>query len=288
MSSAPIGDKLAQGYAQCRSITRTHGTTYYWGARLLPKERRRHVFAVYALARLADDIVDHTEGQPIDVTTAALDRFESNFWTAVQLGDSEDAVLAAIVCSVRECGIEPERFARFFAAMRQDLTCRTYPTYADLLAYMDGSAAVIGEMMLPVLQPSSSSAVGPARALGFAFQLTNFLRDVGEDLDRGRVYLPQEDLDRSGADPWTRRVTPQWRELMTFEIARNEKLYDEADAGLAMLSGASARCVTTARVLYSRILRYIEANDYDVFSLRARVPTSRRVLVAAGALVRRP
>ena len=148
--------------------------------------------------------------------------------------------------------------------MRSDLTRRTYETWGDLLGYMDGSAAVIGEMMLPVLRPGTD-AVAPARALGLAFQLTNFLRDVGEDLDRGRVYIPQEDLRRFGADPHARVVTPEWRALMAFEIERNRRLYREADDGIPALPGASRRCVATARVLYARILERIEAADYDVF-----------------------
>ncbi len=127
--------------------------------------------------------------------------------------------------------------------MRTDLTRRAYETWDDLLGYMDGSAAVIGEMMLPVLQPGPRRPRAPARALGLAFQLTNFLRDVGEDLDRGRVYLPQEDLRRFGADPWQRVVTPEWRALMAFEIDRNRRLYREADDGLAVLPRRGPRCV---------------------------------------------
>jgi phytoene synthase len=169
--------------------------------------------------------------------------------------------------------------------MRQDLTRTSYDTWEDLLGYMDGSAAVIGEMMLPVLRPRSPAAFQPARALGLAFQLTNFLRDVGEDLDRGRVYLPQEDLRRFGADPGLRVVTPQWRALMRFEIERNLELYRQADAGIPLLPGSSARCVATARILYSRILERIEARDYDVFGGRARVPTSRKALLAGRMLV---
>ena len=151
---------------------------------------------------------------------------------------------------------------------------------------MDGSAAVIGEMMLPVLRPGTD-AVAPARALGLAFQLTNFLRDVGEDLDRGRVYLPQEDLRRFGADPHARVVTPEWRALMAFEIERNRRLYREADDGIPALPGASRRCVATARVLYARILERIEAADYDVFASRARVSTPAKAALAARMVVSR-
>ncbi len=282
MSAQPRADAdlLATGYARCARVTREHGTTYYWGARLLPEQDRRHVFAVYTLARLADDIVDLAGPDPGPATSAALDGFEARFRDALATGTSPDPVLAAVAATVHERGIPDECFTRFFGAMRTDLTRRSYETWEDLLGYMDGSAAVIGEMMLPVLHPHTD-AVAPARALGLAFQLTNFLRDVGEDLDRGRVYLPQEDLRRFGADPLLRTTTPQWRALMAFEVERNRRLYREADAGLALLPPASRRCVATARVLYARILQRIEAADYDVFTSRARVPTPAKAGLAA-------
>jgi isopentenyl-diphosphate delta-isomerase type 1 len=279
-------DLLAAGYARCAEVTREHGTTYYWGARLLPERDRRHVFAVYTLARLADDIVDLAGPEPGPETAAALDDFEARFVAALDAGTSSDPVLAAVAATVHERRIPRECFIRFFGAMRTDLTRREYETWADLLGYMDGSAAVIGEMMLPVLHPTAD-AVAPARALGLAFQLTNFLRDVGEDLDRGRVYVPQEDLRRFGADPHERRVTPQWRELMAFQVERNRRLYREADAGLALLPPASRRCVATARVLYARILDRIEDAGYDVFSDRARVPTPAKAALAARMVIAR-
>ena len=171
--------------------------------------------------------------------------------------------------------------------MAMDLAVTSYATWDDLLGYMDGSAAVIGEMMLPVLRPTSAAALQPARQLGLAFQLTNFLRDVAEDLDRGRVYLPAEDLARFAADPWTRRVDDAWRELMRFEIARCRELYRAADVGLTMLPGRSGRCVRAARVLYARILDRIEDADYDVFSRRARVPTWRKAATVGVEVLRR-
>lgn len=280
---------LAAGYAECARLTRAYGTTYYWGAALLPAGQRRQVYAVYALCRLADDIVDADGATTGDVaaTADALASFRAGFDAALA-GDPPDATLAAIAHTVRTAGIEPERFDRFFAAMATDLTVSTYATWQDLCGYMEGSAAVIGEMMLPVLRPLSPRALQPARALGFAFQLTNFLRDVGEDLDRGRVYLPAEDLKHFGADPWRRRVDEPWRELMAFEIVRNRELYAQARTGLAMLPPASARCVGTALDLYSGILDRIEARDYDVFGDRARVPTWRKALTAATILVTGP
>jgi phytoene synthase len=284
---------LDEGYRRCAELTKKHGTTYYWGARLLPAAQRRDVFAVYALCRLADDIVDEPEtvqpedtAVPRDGTPAErLAAFRAAFFDALARGGAEQPVMAAIVDSIRRRGTDPECFERFFDAMAADLTRTTWATWEELRdGYMEGSAAVIGEMMLPVLEPSTPDAQGPARALGNAFQLTNFLRDVAEDLDRGRVYLPQEDLARHGADPALRRVTPAWRAMMAEQVARNRALYAEGQLGLPMLPPPARRCVGTALVLYSRILDRIEAADYDVFAGRLRVPDHEKVAVALRAV----
>ena len=293
MTMIADASRLAAGYRQCAEITRRNGTTYYWGTQLLPPERRRHVHAVYAVCRLADDIVDDpaaTGGRDPDEIRRRLDDFTARFWRALQSG-SPDPVLAAAANTVRTVGIDQECFDRFFGAMAMDLTTTRYGTWDDLLGYMEGSAAVIGEMMLPVLQPLSAAATEPARALGFAFQYTNFLRDVAEDLDRGRIYLPLAELERFGVDPAAlgmRRVTPQWRAFMAHEIDRTRALYAQADRGIPFLPPRSARCVAAARVLYSRILDRIERADYDVFATRVRVPTWRKATTAARILVAGP
>jgi phytoene synthase len=310
---------LTEGYRRCAKITWRYGTTYFWGVALLPKAQRKHVYAVYALCRLADDIVDlpneqHSVISKPDATTtdqpdaisdepdatlpdvaedqaatgAQLEAFADSFRSSLALGASTDPVIAAVVHTVITCGIDPECFDRFFNAMAMDLTTASYQTWEDLRDYMEGSAAVIGEMMLPVLEPLSQAAKAPARSLGLAFQLTNFLRDVDEDLDRGRVYLPQEDLKLFDVDLERRALTAQWRALMAYEIERNRALYSFADTGIAMLPPRSARCVGTARVLYSQILDQIERKGYDVFSSRARVPTWRKAATAARIMVTGP
>lgn len=288
---------LAEGYRRAAIITRERATTYYWGARLLPIEQRRHVHAIYALCRIADDIVDDegaTQPQAVAATAARLTRFEEDFRRA-RSSPHPDPVLRAAARSAAECDIDQGCFDRFFTAMRSDLTTTRYETWADLLGYMDGSAAVIGEMMLPVLRPTDpAAALQPARALGDAFQLTNFLRDIVEDHQRGRAYVPQEALARHGIDldhyVRTRHVDDRWRAFMAEQVDRNRALYDEADPGLALLPGAAGRCVRTARDLYAGILDRIELAGYDVLTQRVRVPTRTKVALAARRTVprRRP
>lgn len=292
---------VARGLKRSRAITRRHGTTYWWGTLLLTRQQAHDVAAVYAICRLADDLVDE---QPDPVRAEAdLAQFRDRFyaaWDGIRLGEddggeaSDDEVLACGAEVVRRRGISRDCFDRFFDAMALDLTRTSWASWPELRdGYMEGSAAVIGEMMLPVLEPLTPAAKEPARQLGLAFQLTNFIRDVGEDLNRGRVYLPADELAASGADPWLRRVTLQWRDFLAGQIARNRELYADARPGISMLPPRSARCVAAAHGLYAQILDRIEDADYDVFSDRVRVPrltkatTVGKLLVGVGGPGRR-
>jgi 15-cis-phytoene synthase len=281
---------LDESYELCRRFNKRHGTTYYWSTLVLPAVKRPHVHALYGFARYADDIVDEIPAAghgeiPADRRAEALATFGERFFTDLERGRSDDPVLKAVVHTVRAFDIDPGAFRRFLRSMTMDLTVRTYETWDDLLGYMDGSAAVIGEMMLPILEPADVVAATPhARDLGNAFQLTNFLRDIGEDLDRDREYVPQEDLRRFGVDLGERRCTPAFVELMRFEIARCRALYASAELGIAMLPDRSARCIRAAHTLYGAILGQIERQGYDVFARRATVPTARKALVVARLL----
>jgi len=279
---------LEASYARCKELNRAYGTTYYASTFLLPRASRPHVHALYGFCRYADDIVDDMGPAPVDERAAALEDFGDRFARDLAAGDSDDLVLKAVIDTVRRFDIGFDSFRRFLHSMTMDLTVGSYETFEDLMGYMDGSAAVIGEMMLPILGPSDlAAATGPARDLGVAFQLTNFLRDVGEDLDRDRVYIPQEDLRRFGVDPRDRRVDDAWHALMAFEIARTREFYASSVAGRAFLPPASARCIRVAHDMYGAILGRIEANGDDVFTRRARVPTPRRLAMVAGAYLTR-
>lgn len=279
---------LEESYAECRRLNKAYGTTYYWATYALPRVKRHHVHALYGFCRYADEIVDDPSFGSVAEREEALQEFSDRFFVDLEKGASDDLVLKAVIHTVRAFDLDVDLFVRFLRSMTMDLTVETYETWADLEVYVDGSAAVIGEMMMPILEPPHERARHGARALGVAFQLTNFLRDVGEDLDRGRVYLPQEDLRRFGADPHRRRVDQEWVHLMQFEIERCHVLYAEADEGIRDLPASSARGIWAARRLYAGILERIEANGYDVFSQRARVPAWEKARVVALSATGRP
>ncbi len=278
---------LASSYAACQALHRTHGTTYYWATKALPRGRQRHVHALYGLCRFADEIVDRLDGTQPALRAVALEDLNGLLHGGLQQGDSDHLILKAVVHTAGVFDLSPTLFERFFNAMGRDLTQDRYRSYQELLDYMDGSAAVIGEMMLPLLDPVDRVEATPgARALGIAFQLTNFLRDVGEDLDRGRVYFPQDELRRFGVDPFQQMVDERWQAFCRFQIHRIRGLYAEADQGIDLLQGRSAAGIRAARCLYAQILDRIEDNDFDVFSQRARVSLARKLTVAAREVVR--
>ena len=288
LPSGPV--TLDESYELCREFNRRHGTTYFWSTKVLPKIKQHHVHALYAFARYADDIVDEIPSQgghnvPTEVRASTLADFGQRFFEDLAAGQSEDPILKAVVHTVRAFDIDTTAFDRFLRSMTMDLTVESYETWDDLLVYMDGSAAVIGEMMLPILEPLDyDTALPHARDLGNAFQLTNFLRDVDEDLDRGRQYIPLEDSRRFGADLTERAVTPEFITLMQFEIERCRALYESADIGISMLPERSAKAIRAAFTLYGRILDKIEAQQYDVFTSRARVTTTEKAAMVVKLL----
>jgi phytoene synthase len=279
--------RLRASYEVCRRLNARHGRTYYLATLLLPPWKRPYVHALYGFARYADEIVDDLASTLTPAEKAAwLADWSAAFWR----GDADDDVLPAVLDTIRRWEIPLEHFAAFLDSMRMDLTVTGYPTYADLLRYVEGSAAVIGLQMTPILEPVDVAAAAPrARDLGVAFQLSNFIRDVGEDLRRGRVYLPAEDLDAFGVDRERLAagvVDPPVRRLLAFEIARTRGLYASALPGLDLLHPDSRDCVRVAVRLYSGILDEVERADYHVLDRRVSVPLRRRIAVAAPALVR--
>ena len=281
---------VTASYDLCRRLNRAHGRTYYFATQFLPPAARRHVYALYGFARYADDLVDHLgAGWDTPQRRRAFEAWADGFLDSLRSGTTQDPVLVAVLQTVAELAIDHDDLRAFLRSMAMDLTLTRYATYDDLYRYVYGSAGVIGAMMLPVLGARHVQARERAIDLGVAFQLTNFLRDVGEDWDRGRIYLPTEDLDRFGVSEYdfrARHVTPAFRRLLAFEVARTRQLYRRAEAGWAMLAPSSRACVRIAHRLYGEILDRIEAGDYDVFRRRASVPGHRKVAVAGRELLR--
>ena len=284
-----VAPALRASYDACRRRNATHGRTYYLATLLLPPERRPAVHALYAFARHADDIVDTLDPA---VSAATKERALDDWAERFRRGDPDDPLLPAVLDTVDRYGIAPSLFEDFLTSMRMDVTTTAYPTWSDLLGYVHGSAAVIGEQLLPVLGtvPGMREVATPyARDLGIAFQLANFVRDVGEDLRRGRVYLPVEDLDRFALtrdDLAAGVVDDRVRRLLAFEVGRARERFRSAEPGIRLLDPASRDCVRTAFRLYGGILDAVERADYRVLDRRVAVSAGRRVRVALPALLR--
>jgi len=285
------GLSLAESYDLCRRVQKAHSRTYYFSTRLFPAEVRPRVHALYAFMRYADEIVDHPHELPPGAQLSVLEEFEAETMAAVSGERVPNPVLCAYADTVRTCSIDPETIAAFMRSMKMDTSVFRYPTYSDLEVYTHGSAAVVGLMMCRVVGVDEGKADPYAEALGVAMQLSNFLRDVGEDWRRGRVYLPLEDLARFG---YTERdlasgvVDGRFAALMRFEIDRARRLYEVADEGMGYIPRGRRFPVVVARELYAAILGRIEAQHYDVFSRRAQVSRPGKLLFAARCAARDP
>jgi 15-cis-phytoene synthase len=291
LTAAGVRDPdLRASYRLCRELHARHGRTYFLATRLLPPAKRPYVHALYGFARYADEIVDdHSDGRTASERAQRLATWGEAFLADVKAGRSHDPVGAAVVDTLLRWDIPLAHVEAFLASMAMDLTVSEYATWADLDRYVFGSAAVIGLQMVPILGPLDDRAYDHAADLGLAFQLVNFIRDVGEDLDRGRLYLPLEDLDRFGitrTDLERRVVDDRVRALMAFQIARVRRLAEQARPGIALLEPSSRPCIEAALVLYCGIADEVERRGYDVFSGRATVPRRRRVAVAVPAWAR--
>ncbi len=275
---------LQESYLRCRALNSQHGRTYYLATLLLPPAKRPFVHALYGFARYADEIVDDLVSTASAAEkTALLTAWGDALFDDLRAGGSADPIRMAVVDTALRWDIPAEHFRAFLDSMAMDLTVTEYQTFADLRTYVYGSAAVIGLQMLPILEPAHPDAAVHAEQLGVAFQLANFIRDVGEDLLRGRVYLPLADLARFGvtrADLEQRVVTPAVRAALQFQIARVRGLERAARPGIAMLHPSTRDCIDTARILYCGIVDEVERIDYDVFARRASTSAARRARVA--------
>ena len=285
-----IDPALRASYAECKRLNSLHGKTYYLATLLLPKAKRPHVHALYGFARYADEIVDDLASTlSIAEKSALLQSWGDGVLADIRRGTSDDHVGRALVDTVRRFNIPIAHFEAFLHSMTMDLSVSEYKTYDDLMEYVYGSAAVIGLQMVPILGATDPAAYAAAEKLGIAFQLANFIRDVGEDLERGRIYLPLDEIQAAGVTPEmlaAKKLTPEIKSALTFQIARVRRLQAEAAAGIKLLDPSSQPCINAASVLYCGIVDEVEKIDFEIFTERAKTSTWRRLKVALPAYAR--
>lgn len=288
-----------EAYEYCRQITAKYSKTFYLGTLLMPLEKRRAIWAIYNWCRRTDELVDGPEA--CFTTPETLDRWEEHL-EALFAGHPLEDPDVALLDTIERYPIDIQPFRDMIAGQRMDLYRSRYETFEDLELYCYRVAGTVGLMTSPVLGFGGCDRTAPwhrqqqtevpteeAIALGVANQLTNILRDVGEDAQRGRIYLPLEDLALFGyteQDLFNGVVDDRWRELMRFEIQRARKFYTAAERGIRALSPDARWPVWAALMLYQGILDVIERNDYNVFAQRAFVPTAQKLLYLPVAWLR--
>lgn len=279
---------LANGLEKCKAITRKYGTSYFFATQFFPREVRDGIYGIYAFARIPDEIVDDPNKGDKAETLAELDKWRQSWRVAVAAGRSDDDVMNAIVHTFHKFNIPVEDGEAFLKSMFLDEEKTRYETYADLEKYMYGSAAVIGLMVTRIVGYSTDAAFEHAKKLGYAFQVTNFLRDIREDYDElGRVYMPQDELQRFGLtnDNIARSLCDErFINFMKFQIDRNRQIYREALPGIPMLAWRGRLAVRIAYVLYRAILGEIERVNYNVFLGRVRTRFRQKLWLTVKAV----
>jgi phytoene synthase len=271
---------LAPAYAACRAITQVYSKSFYLSARLLPAPKCAAVLALYAYCRRSDNIVDEAAAGGITAAAAAA---QLDAWAeqARPLHPTDPDPVVQAWADVRRRFAIPQALAdELLAGVRMDLSHTRYATWGDLWIYCYRVASTVGLMSTCITGALDPSAVNYAIRLGIALQLTNILRDVGEDAQIGRIYLPLEDLDRFGVAPrdlLEGRRGAGFRALMRFEVARARRLYAAAWPGIALLAPDSRFSVATAATVYRGILDKIEGADYDVFTRRAHLTGAEKL-----------
>ena len=284
-AAATLGPGLEQAFAECERIARAHYENFTLGSRLLPRDLRRHVAAIYAFARTADDFADEEPDRARAL--AALDAWEREL-EACYAGASEHPVFVALAETVRRYDLPIALFRRLLAAFRMDVDFQGFATFEELRDYCTHSADPVGRLVLRLFGYADGERDARADDICTALQLTNFWQDLAVDLAKGRLYLPAEDLARFGYGPGdlaARRVTPAFRDLMAFECARTRALFARGQALAGMVDGVAGREIGLFASGGMAILDRLARVDYDVFSRRPTLSRWTKVgLVARSVL----
>jgi phytoene synthase len=282
-------EKSINTFEESRTYTRHYAKTFYFASHILPREKRLAAYAVYGFCRYVDNVTDAAAAHEdaaglagrLNALRSELDKVYGHHRNRAEWSAFRETVLCY--------EIPREYFLSLIRGVEMDLVKTRYATYAELQEYCYCVASVVGLIMTRIFGSSSEQALAPAADLGTAMQLTNILRDIGEDLRMGRVYIPQAELARFGVtqeDLASGRVTEHFRDLMRFQIDRARGLYRRAAVGIPYLTNDGSRfCVQLMGTTYAGILDMIEKNGYEVFSRRAAVPFGRKIAIALRDLV---
>ncbi|SIS53585.1 MULTISPECIES: phytoene/squalene synthase family protein [Alicyclobacillus] len=277
---------LTEAYEHCARRTREAGSSFYYGMRMLPPAKRRAMYAIYAWSRLCDDAVDdHTGADALSHLATAERIYRAAY--ADDYHASAEPVVLALGDAVRRFGIPQEPFAHLVRGMRLDMEPVRLRTLADLEAYCDDVAGTVGLMCVHIFGYRDGRALELAIDMGRALQLTNILRDLGEDLARDRVYLPEEEMERYGysfADLVQRRVTPAFFALMRAQAERAKAYYARAAELFSLVEPDSLRCLSMLYIMYRRLLDKIEARGFRVFDERISLSGSQKLRLVWGVL----
>ncbi len=277
--------ELDDAYALCRQVAHRSGPNFSVGFRFLPPPKRRAVYATYAFCRFVDDIVDEDPGADV---RQRVDRWQEELERCYQ-GQPTHPITLALADVAKRYPVPKESFAGLIEGCRMDLVKKRYATYEELLVYSDLVATTISTMSLSIFGYKDETAIDRGRDLATAFQLTNILRDVGEDAaEKDRIYLPKEELDRFGVtekDLKERRATPAFTELMRFQVERVRGYYRRAEPLLDLIESDSRRCTSLMGTVYCRILEKIETLGYPVLERRVGLSLPSMLGLVAGALI---
>jgi 15-cis-phytoene synthase len=273
---------LEESYALCGRIARKTGKNFYYSFLVMPREKRAAMCAIYAFMRRSDDIADGAANPAVALN--GLRQWRAQVDAALNGDAASDAILPALADTVRRYHIPQRYFHELLDGTEMDQTGTRYATFDDLYKYCYRVASAVGLVVLPVFGYKDEAALVPAEACGIAFQITNILRDVKEDAQMGRIYLPLEDLRRFGVsedDIMNARATPQFLELMKFEAERAQGFYAKARPLLDLIDADSRSTLAVMIAIYGGILREIRKSNFAVFDRRIRLSTAEKLWIVA-------
>jgi len=287
MNKSIKDNSIKAGFEEAQIITKHHAKTFYFASRFLDKDKRAAAYSVYAICRISDDSVDYPSGQDNSIH---LEQIKAKIEHVYENKDVKDNLLSAFKETIDKYSIPKNYFDELIDGMYMDLNKNRYENFDELRAYCYKVAGVVGLIMLRIFGHSAREAVNHAADLGIAMQLTNILRDIKEDYQRGRIYLPRDEIAKFGISEdqiAQGKVDENLISFLKFQIKRARGFYDNSAAGIKMITDLKSRVVVCMmKDMYAGILRSIENNGFDVFSKRAHLTAMDKTALAAKILLK--